>query len=240
MVSLSFEREGRYLSLRGGYIDEIGSRVEQIVTPDFIENRLLRDGKDNGHHITVINHLEIKDGLPKTIVDDDGNEKSPSSKKKDKMFKQAQLNLLHSILDRFGNSSEWEKPIDLGLGSTRSEDAKSYYRVVFWPFGQTIRHFVGLGTTNFHITVGFSPRDVHQYKGPGTLLCLEEKQSCPKELYSRLIQYVPFYYQDRHFTGALFRTGWRHGYYAQLANLSRILFQSFFRLLYNKLIGKKH
>ncbi|CEP15253.1 hypothetical protein [Parasitella parasitica] len=225
MASLLFEREGRYLSLRGEYINRIGSRKEHVVTVEFIENRLLRDGKDKGHHVTVINHLEINDRLPKTIVDDNGNEKPLSGKKKNKLFKEAQQKLLHSIIDRFGNPSKWEKPVDLGLGSTKAEDAKAYYRVIFWPFGQRIRHSVGLGMTDFHITVGFSPHDVHQYKGPGTLLCLEKKQPCTKELYSRLIEYVPFYHQDKHFTGALFRTGWRHGYYTQLAHLSRILLQ---------------
>ncbi|KAG2191710.1 hypothetical protein INT46_001345 [Mucor plumbeus] len=225
MTDLLFEKEGRYLSLRGSYINELGSRLDHSITPDFIENRMLRDGEESGHHITVINHLEIGEKLASTVLDSDGNKKAISSKEKKKLFKSTQIELVASIINQFGSVSKWEKPIDLGLGSTKSGDAKAYYRVIYWPFGQNIRHFVGLNNSNFHITVGFSPRDVHQYKGPGTLLCLQKGQPCVKELYSRLIEYVPFYFQDAQFIQALLRTGWRHGYYMQLANLSRILLQ---------------
>ncbi|KAL7319163.1 putative tRNA threonylcarbamoyladenosine biosynthesis protein kae1 [Mucor circinelloides] len=240
MTDISFEIEGRFLSLRGPFIDTIGSRLDQSVAEHYIHNRLARDGAENGHHITVINHLEIAEKAPKTLLDENGNQQLPvSNKQKNRLFKQGQQILLSKILDQFGDVSEWEKPVDLGLGYTESANAKAYYKVIYWPHGQMIRHYLGLGMSNFHVTVGFAPRDVHQYKGPGTLMCLQQCQPCSWELYNRLIDYVPFYVEDRQFIKALYQTGWRHGYYVHVARLTRVLLQSILRLLYYKLIGKK-
>lgn len=222
MTDIAFETEGRFLSLRGPFIDTIGLRLDQSIAEHFIQNRLARDGVDKGHHITVINHLEIAERAPKTLQD---GQPPTSNKQKNKLFKQGQQALLSAILDQFGDASGWERPIDLGLGSTESADAKTYYKVIYWPHGQMLRQYVGLGKSNFHVTVGFAPRDVHQYKGPGTLVCLQPSQPCSKELFSRLIDYVPFYVTDRQFTKALYLAGWRHGYYDLLIRLTRVLFQ---------------
>ncbi|GAN03972.1 hypothetical protein MAM1_0052d03428 [Mucor ambiguus] len=240
MTDIVFETEGRFLSLRGSFINTIGLRLDQSIAEHYIQNRLARDGADKGHHITVINHLEIAEKAPKTLQDENGNEQLPASnKQKTRLFKQGQQILLSTILDQFGDASGWEKPIDLGLGSTESANAKTYYKVIYWPHGQTIRQYVGLGTSNFHVTVGFAPRDVHQYKGPGTLVCLQPHQYCSVELYSRLIEYVPFYVTDKQFIKALYQTGWRNGYYVLVARLTRVLLQSILRFLYYKLVGKK-
>lgn len=226
MTDIAFETEGRFLSLRGPFIDAIGTRLDQSIAEHFIQNRLARDGADKGYHITVINHLEIAEKAPKTLQDENGKQKLPTTnKQKSRLFKQGQHTLLSAILDQFGDASGWEKPIDLGLGSTELADAKTYYKVIYWPHGQTMRQHVGLGKSNFHVTVGFAPRDVHQYKGPGTLVCLQPSQPCCRELYARLIDYVPFYVMDRQFTKALYQTGWRHGYYDLLIRLTRVLFQ---------------
>ncbi|KAG1109673.1 hypothetical protein G6F42_015579 [Rhizopus arrhizus] len=89
MTDISFEIEGRFLSLRGPFIDTIGSRLEQSVAEHYIHNRLARDGAENGHHITVINHLEIADKAPKTLQDENGNQQLPvSNKQKNRLFKQ--------------------------------------------------------------------------------------------------------------------------------------------------------
>ncbi|KAL0138893.1 hypothetical protein V8B55DRAFT_1518818 [Mucor lusitanicus] len=240
MTDIAFETEGRFLSLRGSFIDAIGSRLDQSIEEHYIQNRLARDGADKGHHITVINHLEIADKAPKTLQDEDGNHQLPtSSKQRNRLFKQGQQTLLATILNQFGDASEWAKPVDLGLGSIESVQAKTYYKVIYWPHGQMIRQYVGLGKSNFHVTVGFAPRDVHQYKGPGTLVCLQPNQPCSKELYARLIDYVPFYVTDKQFIKALYTTGWRHGFYALVARLTRVVLQSILRVLYYKLIGKK-
>ncbi|KAK4516518.1 uncharacterized protein ATC70_011490 [Mucor velutinosus] len=240
MTDIAFEIEGRFLSLRGSFIDTIGLRLDQPIAEHYIQNRLTRDGANKGHHITVINHLEIAEKTSKTLPDENGNQQlSTSNKQKKRLFKQGQHTLLSTILNQFGEASGWEKPIDLGLGSTESADAKTYYKVIYWPQGQMIRQYVGLGKSNFHVTVGFAPRDVHQYKGPGTLVCLQQYQPCSKELYARLIDYVPFYVADKEFIKALYQTGWRHGYYVLLAHLTRVMLQSILRFLYYKLIGKK-
>ncbi|KAL9550468.1 hypothetical protein MBANPS3_004712 [Mucor bainieri] len=240
MADIAFEAEGRFLSLRGPFIDTIGARLDQLIPEHYIQNRLARDGADKGHHITVINHLEIAEKGPKTLQDENGNEQLPTTnKQKTRLFKRGQQTMLSTILSQFGDAAGWEKPIDLGLGSTESANAKTYYKVIYWPHGQMMRQFVGLGMSNFHVTVGFAPRDVHQYKGPGSLVCLQPYQPCCMELYARLIDYVPFYVSDRQFIKALYKTGWRHGYYALVARLTRVLLQSILRFLYYKLIGKK-
>jgi hypothetical protein len=56
----------------------------------------------------------------------------------------------------------------------------SYFRVIYWPFGQKIRAHLGLPATSFHITIGFDPKDVHHSpKGPDTILLAPSLEQDP-------------------------------------------------------------
>jgi hypothetical protein len=208
-----FSPEGRYLSLHGHFIDQLGSQSDTIVSDECIENRKKRDG--DGHHITVINHLEIFTFISK---EEAGSSKSQQKKK----FRKTQFDTYNALQDRFGPASEWELPEDLGMGICVHQDAIAYFRVVHWPFGQMMRSCLGLKQSNFHVTVGFSPQDVHLYKGPASLLCLKPDQFCSRERMAKLVSLVYYYAEDNDFIKALRSTCWRHGYYQQLFCLTTV------------------
>ncbi|CAO3633169.1 unnamed protein product [Cunninghamella echinulata] len=85
--------------------------------------------------------------------------------------------LIQELIKTYGQPTTWEKPIDLGLGCLKeSRKNRSYFRVIYWPFGQKLRKHLGLNPTYFHITIGFNPSDIHSYKGPATLKGLKSKR----------------------------------------------------------------
>ncbi|CAO3611222.1 unnamed protein product [Cunninghamella blakesleeana] len=109
------------------------------------------------------------------------NEKQIPKKKRYNEIKQ----LVKELISVYGEPNTWEQPMDIGLGSLKeSRTAKSYFRVIYWPFGQKMRKHIGLKPTDFHITVGFHPKDIHSYKGPASLEGLIKRKNTisPKKL----------------------------------------------------------
>lgn len=51
--------------------------------------------------------------------------------------------------------------VDLGVGYARNGDAEAWFVVIYCPEVANIRQHLGLAPKNLHITLGFSPRDVH-------------------------------------------------------------------------------
>ncbi|KAI7908334.1 uncharacterized protein BX663DRAFT_493846 [Cokeromyces recurvatus] len=234
--NLIFEPEGRFLSLRGPYINQLGLQSDLHVQPEYIENRLIRDGEENGHHITVINHLEITSLIPLYDKNKEENDITISKGQHKKLFKKTQKDIHDTIVNQFGSALDWQRPIDLGIGHCADEEANTYYRVIHWPFGQMIREKIGLPKTNFHITVGFSPRDVHIYKGPATLICLRKGEHCSQKQLQKLIDVVEYYFEDKVFIKALYQTCWRHKYIKEFCSLTRIyIFCKFIVLCFRKL-----
>ncbi|KAG2206549.1 hypothetical protein INT47_008566 [Mucor saturninus] len=209
-----FEAKSRYLSLHGSYIDQLGNQTTEHVTSEMIQNRITRD-QGSGHHITVVNHLDMRYLMPPPTEEEESNRKKARKHTRD-----ALKHVRDTMINEFGQASEWERPVDLGLGSTEEGEAVTYYRVLHWPWGQRMRGFLGLGHGHFHITVGFKPRDVHLYKGPATLLCLRKGAVCTTPQIQSLVQYAPFYYGDDVFIKNLIRTCVRHGHYGSGARLS--------------------
>ncbi|KAI8971602.1 hypothetical protein BDF20DRAFT_915391 [Mycotypha africana] len=225
MSNLSFEAEGRFLSLRGPYVNSLGTIEHPLVTKDLSDNRRKRDGPTAGYHITVVNHLEIKSFLPDTELNERGEEVQLSLSKKKKLFRKHQMQLLKQVYEKFGNADHWEKPRDLGLGICKKDNAVSYYRVIFWPFGQEIRRFLGLPPCNFHITVGFTPQDIHLYKGPGSLLCLQGISPCSNRELCTLIDFLPFYTEDFEFLKNLYWVCCKYRYYMAMGHLIKVTFK---------------
>lgn len=227
---LIFEPSGRYLSLHGPYINSLGSQSHVAVNSRHRQQRCYRDGED--YHVTFINHLEIADlpappklGAEFTEKTDDTTENISNSQIK-KQHKKKQHYYSSCLTTQFGPASLWKRPVDLGLGSVEDHGAITFFRVIHWPFGQHARRFVGLAPTNFHITVGFTPRDVHVYKGPATLLCLNDKEECSKERIEQLVGYATYYFNDRQFIKKLYSTCWRKGFYKQVILLTRLCIYS--------------
>lgn len=207
-----FEPKARYLSLHGSYIDQLGDQPHELVTAEFIQNRVNRD--NGGHHVTVVNHLEMIQLMPPPP--------QQTNKAAKKHTRRALQHISDVVIEKFGPASTWTKPVDLGMGTSEEGQAVSFFRVLHWPFGQSIRGHLGLNRSNFHVTVGFKPRDVHLYKGPATLICLQEGQSCTTRQIRLLVGYSSFYCHDFDFFKKLFRTCLRHGRYGQGARLTKI------------------
>ncbi|KAI8331601.1 hypothetical protein EDC96DRAFT_527005 [Choanephora cucurbitarum] len=211
----------RYLSLKGSYIDQLGSQPESLVKEVHIRHRLNRDGANDGHHITVINHLEIASFIQHDQTDPT-NSASQQKKASKRQHRETLFGIHKQAIDLFGPAAGWEKPVDLGLGQCRDGAAVSYFRVVHWPLGQELRRQLGLGFTNFHITVGFVPNDVHLYKGPASLICLQPDQQLSRKRAKLLISVASFYHHDTEFFKLLGRQCWKHGYYAEMASLTQV------------------
>ncbi|KAI8384195.1 hypothetical protein BD560DRAFT_385281 [Blakeslea trispora] len=222
---LDLQPVARYLSLKGTFIDQLGSQPEKLVKDVHIKHRLERDGRNNGHHITVVNHLEIA-----SLVELDMANATHSDDQQAKLLKKLRREKLFEIredaIGLLGPVARWEKPVDLGLGQCRDGDAITYFRVVHWPFGQELRRQLGLNFTNFHITVGFAPNDVHLYKGPASLVCLQPDQHLPRKQAKLLISVASFYYHDQTFMKLLASSCWRHGYYKETAKLAKVYLAS--------------
>ncbi|ORE10055.1 hypothetical protein BCV72DRAFT_302191 [Rhizopus microsporus var. microsporus] len=203
-----------YISLSGHTIDFYGAKEDSFVLPQMRSMRQERDGKH--YHITVINHIEVRRLTPGLIEEGVSNRNKHLT---------ALKCIYEKVIDQFGGPEQWETPIDLGLGRRISEDnaAVSYYRVIYWPFGQSMRKYFGLDFTNFHVTSGFFPYDVHEYKGPGTLMCLQEDQPCSKEQADLLVSVASHYRHDKEFLSKLYQTCQRNRYIHQLHEVQRWL-----------------
>jgi hypothetical protein len=66
-----------------------------------------------------------------------------------------------------GVEADWEA---LGLGHVRADGNEAFFIVVKWPAMNRLRMSIGLQETDFHITVGFKPRDVHDVEKDETTL----------------------------------------------------------------------
>ncbi|KAI8099016.1 uncharacterized protein BX664DRAFT_320181 [Halteromyces radiatus] len=73
----------------------------------------------------------------------------------------------------------------------------SYFRVIYWPFGQKLRQHFGLPPCHFHITIGFDPKDIHTHKGPNTLLLNNLQLGDPQ--IDRLIKTAKHYPEETQF-----------------------------------------
>lgn len=205
-------RLDRYISIEGALVDRFGKRHDYDIDPVYRKNRLTRDGPN--HHITLVNHLEIRQ-----LIDDRYKNEGLSTSQKKKLFGREVRNVHQQIVQRFGEGAGWDRPVDIGMGKCKDNDAVSYYRIIYWPFGQAIRDHLGLPRTNFHITVGFSPKDVHLYKGPGSLLCLQDNHRCRSSTMRMLISFTDYYVDDSMFIQALIDTCRRHSLQEELQRL---------------------
>lgn len=230
---LEFRAVAKYLSVEGSFIDQLGNQPEEKVTFTHCNNRITRDG--NGHHVTFVNHLEMATLSPPPKVAEEEESVSEKPKTNSQLKKQHKKVLKYyarSMLNQFGSADLWKRPVDLGLGMAKEGEAVSFFRVLHWPFGQSMRSYLGLKPTNFHITVGFAPRDVHVYKGPASLVCLQKDETCSKERVEILVGYATYYFNDREFISKLYGACMRHGYYKQVIHLTKFCIFCKIRIVY--------
>ncbi|KAJ2956463.1 hypothetical protein NQZ79_g7703 [Umbelopsis isabellina] len=193
---------GRYVSVEGPFIETCAQEPCQDVSSDMRCNRVKRDGL-NHHHLTFINPFELKKA----------GERLQAKKK-------VASRIIDHINAHYGAADTWDPPMDLGVGRIISkDDAVTIFKVIHWPAGQEIRRSFGLNPAFLHVTIGFAPTDVHEYKGPGSLDTLNGRAPCPDAAISLLIYLVPYYSRDVIFLRKLAIQCWKKGYYRYLIYL---------------------
>jgi hypothetical protein len=155
-------------------------------------NRIKRDGLQH-HHLTFINPIELKATASQLQI-----------------TKKAASRIIEHIRTQHGSPQTWEPPLDLGAGRIFGNDnAVTVFKVIHWPAGQVIRHSLGLGSTFLHVTLGFDPVDIHQYKGPGTLDVLNARAPCSNQNIERLTSVHSHYLDDLIFLRKLALQCWK-------------------------------
>ncbi|OAD74182.1 hypothetical protein PHYBLDRAFT_144636 [Phycomyces blakesleeanus NRRL 1555(-)] len=186
-----------YLCLKGRKIDFIGSQDSTRLPFPYIQNRQQRDG--NEFHITVISPPDCKE---------------LASKRQLPMTNKTKSDSLRQLLAEAKSQCTdfWENPIDLGPGRIVNNHSQTYFRVIHWPTGQLLRQRMGL--TNpafFHITTGFHPTDIFDYKGPGALDVLQGYAECTPQIFHALSHLSVFYKDDLVFMRSLWYQAMRLG-----------------------------
>ncbi|KAH8555119.1 hypothetical protein BGW37DRAFT_475771 [Umbelopsis sp. PMI_123] len=193
---LFFISRGRYISVEGAFIENCAKDTTISVPVHMVENRIKRDGLQV-HHLTFINPFELKDAASKLDIK-----------------KKAASRIIEHIHSQHGFPSTWDAPIDLGIGRIIGKDnAITMFKVIHWPAGQVIRHSLGLGPAFLHVTLGFDPSDIHQYKGPGTLDVLNGREPCSNREIEMLTSLLHYYSGDVVFLRKLAIQCWKNGFY---------------------------
>jgi len=133
-----------YVSFEGPLVNWVGSLPHPKVGEALRRARATRDGED--FHITVLNRHEVEsvDAGPAGLA---GNSVA------------FVMQRLKQFLEDGKLVDDWT---DLGMGRASDRpDNEVYFRVVEWPALNLFRHTLGLASSHFHITVGFSKYDVH-------------------------------------------------------------------------------
>ena len=130
-----------------------GRRPLSLDLPKLAAGRQQRDGP--GYHLTLLSPNEIERVTAELGLS------------QPELLSRAQELLLED---------DW---VPLGLSSCQQGSATAVYVAVAWPSGVLARQGLGVdsgwGFAGFHITLGFSPRDVHGvYKGAYTLLAMQK------------------------------------------------------------------
>ena len=152
-----------------------------VIPPDFVSKRAARDG--DHWHMTILNIQEISDLVKKAIADDESaakframlDEHGPrdniidtngkTGKKLRKAFRSKILQFCEFFLrDRMTRKKDW---FVLGVGKQTETCAKGkdgnecFFLVCSFPRADALRKKLNLPSKDFHITLGFKTKDIH-------------------------------------------------------------------------------
>lgn len=154
-------RQYFYIGLFGDTVNKNGmKKVKENVPNQYVQNRIQRDRGSN-QHITIF----IKPEMKKALKFIEKNKKNIGGKNKE----------AGKIIDQIGTSpkkmfnlflqlsatclkNDW-KP--LGIGKAVQGEDEVYYMVVDWPSAVELRTLLGMPEKDFHITIGFKKKDLH-------------------------------------------------------------------------------
>lgn len=124
-----------------------------------ISNRIARDGEEC--HITILNSKDISEIIKSRL--EEKKAANPASTRKE-LEESIKTDILKESNEQFSPSFN-----SLGLGRAEKDGSVCYYVIVNFPSGNDIRAIFGKGEKDFHITVGFDPKDIHDVgKGEDT------------------------------------------------------------------------
>ena len=78
------------------------------------------------------------------------------------------------LIESIKNRKYYNTILPIGIGKIRKGNEEAYYQIVYWPIGNEIRRELNLSSKDFHVTLGFKNKDIHNVnKGFTTLVTLD-------------------------------------------------------------------
>eukprot|EP00172_Hildenbrandia_rubra_P002487 Plantae.Rhodophyta-Hildenbrandia_rubra.ctg3348.p1 GENE.Plantae.Rhodophyta-Hildenbrandia_rubra.ctg3348~~Plantae.Rhodophyta-Hildenbrandia_rubra.ctg3348.p1 ORF type:complete len:594 (+),score=94.84 Plantae.Rhodophyta-Hildenbrandia_rubra.ctg3348:168-1949(+) len=147
-----------YIGCRAQFVEELANSYTARVPTQCLEQRLLLRG--SRHHITVIGPQDMRN-----------LKKSTAGMNADQVLQKTFRLLEKSRPKSVGLGLVSEQLKSMGKGRNAMENNDAYYVVLDWPEARRLRKKIGLRETDFHITLGFTVKDIHGVcKGQSTLI----------------------------------------------------------------------
>jgi len=146
--------------VNGAFIDNAAKNGLESVPSEYQKKQQERD---RGHfHLTIMLKREMKDAIANIQKDNDlvglWTELSKTHTKDEDCL----LALIQKVCEN--------DLVDLGVGRVSKNGEDAYFKVIDWPTGHKFRKSCGLDAKDFHITIGFKDKDVHDVKKDQTTL----------------------------------------------------------------------
>lgn len=157
----------RYVGVSGPQIDTLAKSFFRFVPDQSVQRK--RSLRGETHHVTIISPRELPDVMDKYNNDE-----------------QTLLQICHDSLSSstfrahgVGSATKFIMNETTGNGATLDETT-AYFVVVEWEQAQVLRRQLGLDPCDFHITLGFSDRDVYEVpKNNSSLIHCAELECSP-------------------------------------------------------------
>ncbi|KAL0478926.1 hypothetical protein AKO1_007833 [Acrasis kona] len=169
--------DGEEIRFMSGYVGLFGTKTEELcndnptdlVPKDYIVQREKRDGPE--HHLTIFFVNEFKtaqNNLEKAYVEE---VKDLKTNKKYNNDQESKIQLWMDVLSKV-ITCDWK---NFGVGKVVQGSDETMFQVIDWPSANECRQKLGLGKKDFHLSLGFKARDLHNVpKNVSTLVWNKE------------------------------------------------------------------
>jgi len=142
---------GGYFGVNGAFIDKAALNGLDSVPSEYQKKQQERD---RGHyHLTIMLKREMKDAITNIQKDNNLAKLWSELNKTHQKDEDCLLALIQNVcVNDF---------VDLGVGCVAKNGEEAYFKVIDWPTGHKFRKSCGLDAKDFHITIGFKDKDVH-------------------------------------------------------------------------------
>jgi hypothetical protein len=166
--------DGTEIQYRGGYIGLFGDKVEKtiannpsdLVPSHYEQNQKQRDGDE--HHLTLLFKPEFKSVLKdvNTVFADRVQQLKQKNGENLYTKKMGDVQLLLDVMKEEIDYN-W---VNLGVGKAVKQGEEAMYQVIQWDSANKFRSALHLERKDFHITLGFKSKDVHDVAKNDTTL----------------------------------------------------------------------